>query len=152
MADNVTLPGTGEVVGAVEKTDESYVQKMALDLGSGTTSKVIVAGRQAQADCIPVAEATPDNLDPGTPSHATISDAGATRVADANSTRRGLILTNLSSGNISIAFAPSVPLLGRGITLQPGSSWMMTRDCFSTAQIDAIAEEADSELAIQEFS
>lgn len=151
MADNVTLPGTGEVVGAVEKTDESYVQKMALDLGTGTATKVIVAGRQASADSIPVADSHHDALSPESPASAAIAET-ATRVVNTNASRRGLILTNLSSGNISLAFAPSVPVLGKGITLQPGSSWMMTRDCFSTAQIDAVAEDSDSELAIQEFS
>jgi hypothetical protein len=122
MAENVVLPGTGEIVSAAE-IDGAKVQRVYI---------------------------LPEPLTANAPTSVAVADT-ATIVLVANSNRRGVTLCNRSSEVISIAFQPSVPVLNKGITLEPGSAWKMDVDSFTTAQINAIANDSDSELAIQEF-
>jgi hypothetical protein len=122
VAENVTLPGTGEIVSAAE-----------------------VAGAKIQRVYV-----TPEPLTANAPAVVAVAST-ATIVLVANLHRRGVTLCNRSGDLISIAFAPSAPVLNSGITLDAGSSWKMDVDSFTTAQINAIAADSDSNLAIQEF-
>ena len=85
------------------------------------------------------------------PTSANVGVASAQVVA-ANGTRKGLVLTNLSgSKNISIAFGATA-VFGAGITLQPGTVFVMDAFTFSTQAINAISDAAAQPLSIQEFN
>lgn len=91
-----------------------------------------------------------NNLTPSAPTFATVGVADGIAVA-ANANRRGLILVNTSVNIISIAFGSNPAVLNSGITLTPYGAWTMQDITFTTAQINAIAGAAGSNLAIQEL-
>lgn len=72
-------------------------------------------------------------------------------VITANAARRGLILTNTSTGIISFNINGGTAVLRSGITLYPGGHWEMDDDTFTTNTINGIASVAASNLAIQEL-
>jgi|SRR6185295_6711281 len=76
---------------------------------------------------------------------------GSAQAVGANVNRKGLVLTNLSTNNISFGIGAAA-VLGSGITLIPGGVWEMDEGTFNLAQINAIAGGASSNLAIQEFT
>lgn len=85
------------------------------------------------------------------PTAASVGVASAAAVT-ANTSRKGLVLTNTSSNNISIAYGAAA-VLNSGITLLPnGGTFVMDATTFSTAEIRAIAGGAASNLAVQEFT
>lgn len=74
-------------------------------------------------------------------------------VVEANETRTGLVLTNVSTAWISIGLGEDA-VLDFGICLAPdGGMWVMDEFTFTLGEINAIAEDTDVEvrLAIQEF-
>lgn len=82
----------------------------------------------------------------------TASSVGVTsaQILAANANRKGLILVNTSSGNISLGFGAAA-VLNSGITLYPGGSFNMDEYCFTTSAINAIASVAASNIGIQEW-
>ncbi len=68
-----------------------------------------------------------------------------------NSSRKGAYFKNVSNAVISLGVGQTA-VLNDGITLYPGDAWMMDEFSFSTAQINAIAGVASSDLAIQEWT
>lgn len=84
------------------------------------------------------------------PTAATVGTSSASAVA-ANSSRKGLILSNTSNNTISFGLGATA-VLNSGITLPPGGVWQMDEFSFTTAAINAIASAASSNLAIQEFT
>lgn len=104
---------------------------------------------QLRTTALPVSQA-PVPLTASAPAAASVGVASAAALA-ANAARKGLVLVNRSNNTISIAFgAPAV--LDSGISLDPGGSFTMTRETFTTAEVRAIAGGAASALAIQEFT
>lgn len=69
----------------------------------------------------------------------------------ANSDRKGLVLQNTSPREISLGLGVDA-VLGSGITLVTGEAFVMDSFTFFTGLINAIAQAANSNLAIQEFS
>ncbi len=85
------------------------------------------------------------------PSQVSVGVASAQAVAF-NSGRTGLVLTNISTGTIYLAFGASAAVVGSGIVLTAnGGTWAMDEYNFSKEIINAIAHQALSGLALQEF-
>lgn len=73
-------------------------------------------------------------------------------VLAANSSRRGLMMTNTSSARISFNFVGGAAVLDSGLTLYPGQTYTMDFMTFTTAEIRAIASAAASNLAVQSLT
>jgi hypothetical protein len=69
----------------------------------------------------------------------------------ANASRKGLILINTSSNNISFGIGVNAAVLNSGITLTPNGVWDMAEYDYVTSAINAIASGAASNLCVQEF-
>lgn len=89
-------------------------------------------------------------LSPSTPTTATVGVTSSQIVAF-NSSRRGLIVINVSIHTISIGIGV-VGVLNSGITLYPGGVWNMDDYSYTTGSINAIASAAGSVVSIQEFN
>jgi hypothetical protein len=74
----------------------------------------------------------------------------SSQILAANANRKGLILVNTSSANISLGLGTTA-VLNSGITLYPGGAFNMDEYCFTTAAINAIASVAASNIGIQEW-
>jgi len=91
------------------------------------------------------------SLTASAPAAASVGVASAQALA-ANTSRRGLVLTNTSANQISVAFGATA-VLASGITLNAnGGTFVMDSGTFSSAAVNAIAAGAASNLAIQEFT
>ena len=86
---------------------------------------------------------------PIAPATATASTVSST-VVSANANRKGLIITNL--GSVNVSFGCGFPAaLNSGITLNPNGVWVMDQYTFSTVAINAIVGTGVATLAIQEY-
>jgi len=92
---------------------------------------------------------TKNALTSNSPTAATVGVTSAQALAS-NANRKGLVLTNTSSANISLGFGAAA-VLNSGITLYPGGTFSMDEYSFTTAAINAIASVAASNLGIQEW-
>jgi len=110
------------------------------EVGSGSAIPVTIVGS--------VNTKTP--LTASAPDFATVGLASAQAVA-ANATRKGLVLVNLSTSDISFGIGTAA-ILDRGITLKPNGVWEMDEYTFTLGAINAIASGAGSTLGIQEFT
>lgn len=107
-----------------------------VDQGVGGVSAWIVSSKNA--------------LTASSPTFATVGVASASAVA-ANSSRKGLVLINTSSNTISLGFGAAA-VLNSGITLAPGSIFVMDEYLYNTSAVNAIASSASSNLSIQEYT
>jgi hypothetical protein len=85
------------------------------------------------------------------PTYATVGITSAQVVAS-NANRKGLVLINTSTNNISFGIGSNPAILNSGITLTPNGVWDMDEYNYNTSAINAIAGGAGSNLTIQEFS
>lgn len=149
-------------------TSTTLNSKQRLDVNTasegvdGTTSpfsSVSVAGKDANGNLQTVltdttgAIVTTDRiaLTAESPSAISVGVASGVVIA-ANTSRRGLVLTNTSTGIISFNISGGTAVLRSGITLYPGGHWEMDSYTFTTAAINGIASVAASNLAIQELT
>ena len=102
--------------------------------GSGGASKVQIQG----VAITPVAPAT------ASPS------SSSSEVVAVNTARRGLIITNTGAINVYFSYGSYSAVVGSGIVLTAGGSWVMDSFTFSTLAINAICTSS-STLSIQEF-
>ena len=152
MADNTTMnPGTG---GDVIASDDlatlngggvSGVKVQRVKIGSGADGDFKDATTTTP---IPVSSLMP--LTPSSPAVASVGTSSASALAS-NSARKGLVMINLSSSNISLGLGAAA-VLNQGITLTPFGTWVMDQYTFTTSAINAIAGVASSTLSIQEFA
>jgi hypothetical protein len=98
----------------------------------------------------PLPVGTKTDLTPSSPTLATVGVASAQAVAAA-ATRKGLILVNTSTVNISLGFG-STAVLNSGVTLLPGATFVMDEYSFDVGAVNAIAAAASSNLAVQEYT
>lgn len=98
----------------------------------------------------PLPVSTKANLAAQAPTSASVGVTSAQVVA-ANVARKGLVLTNNSTANISIAFDGNAAVSGSGIVLYPGGVFFMDEYMFTTASVNAIATAAASNLGVQEW-
>ena len=84
------------------------------------------------------------------PTYATVGVTSAQALAS-NSNRKGCVLINTSSNNISFGIGSNAAVLNSGITLVPHGVWDMSEYDYVTSAINAIASGSGSILSIQEF-
>lgn len=82
---------------------------------------------------------------------ATVVGATSAEVLAANTSRKGLILLNLSKRKISFALAGATAVINSGVTLLGGGVWTMDKGSFTTDAVAAVGEGPGLDLAIQEF-
>lgn len=89
------------------------------------------------------------------PRQIDVDTASKTIVAasDSSSTKRvGLIITNLASGTIYLAFGSHSAVVGSGVPiLGAGGNWNMEEYTYTNEAVQAIAHSNNSLVAIQEF-
>ena len=83
------------------------------------------------------------------PTSVTVTGTSGTLIAS-NSNRKGLIIINLSSDFISLAFGTTA-VINNGITLTPFGVFFMDEYSYTTQQINAISSGTSSNVSIQEF-
>ena len=93
--------------------------------------------------------AAPATKNPLPPVTATVGTSSV-QIVNANPTRTGLVIVNLSSTTVSFGIGQSAVLYG-GISITPAGIWEMDELLFSQNFITAIAS-ALTTLSIQEFS
>ena len=93
---------------------------------------------------------TKNVLTGSSPTYATVG-VTSSQVIVSNSSRKGLVLVNLSTNNISFGIGSNPAVVGSGITLTPNGVWVMDEYTFTTSAINGIATGAGSNLAINEF-
>ena len=131
--------------GSVQDTNLTKVAGTAVDTGTGTSS----AGTQRVVLSSDSVVSTRINLTAQSPAFATVGVASAQVIA-ANTARKGLVLVNNSTANISLAFG-SAAVSGSGIVLYPGGVFFMDAFMFTTSAVSAIATAAGSNLGVQEW-
>jgi hypothetical protein len=131
--------------GSVQDTNLTKVAGTAVTTGTGTAD----AGTQRVALSSDSVVSTKTALAANSPTFATVGVTSA-QVLAANASRKGLILINTSTGNISIGFG-STAVLNSGVTLYPNGTFFMDEYMYTTSAITAIAANASSNLAIQEW-
>lgn len=112
----------------------------ALEQG-GSNSGNIISGAQLVTTKTPLTGLSPQS--------ATVTGTSAV-IVGANADRKGLIIKNLSSDYISLAFATTA-VINNGITLTPLSSFAMDEYCYSTQAIEAVSSGTSSDVAYEEF-
>lgn len=111
---------------------------MSQNPGVGTTSGTIQL----------VSTKTP--LTASTPTTATVGTSSSQVVAS-NVSRKGLVIINVSSNVVSLAFGANSAVLNSGITLTTnGSVYEMSEYDYTTSAINAISS-GSSVISIQEF-
>jgi hypothetical protein len=92
---------------------------------------------------------TKTSLTPGTPATASVGTTSSTILA-ANANRKGLILSNTTSYQISFGFG-NTAAYQYGLTIFPGEKFIMDEFTFYTGAINAVSSNA-TYVGIQEFS
>lgn len=86
------------------------------------------------------------------PTNTLVGIASAQAVAQ-NTSRVGLVLTNVSNSTMYIGLAGATAVLNSGIVLLPfGGAWVMDEYSYNNELINAIAHSAQNILCIQEFT
>lgn len=85
-----------------------------------------------------------------TPTSATVIGISAT-VVSANASRTGLVLKNMSSDNIFLAFGTTA-VVNKGIPLIPFGTFEMDSFLYTLGTVNAISSGTSSLLTIQEYS
>lgn len=95
----------------------------------------------------------------GTPGYSTITASSPTSAAvantsglvvAANASRKGLVIVNVGSANVSLGFG-SAAVANSGVTLTPNGVYEMDDYLFTTAAVNAISPTS-STVAIQEYT
>ncbi len=113
---------------------------------SAETTKVIGTVNISAAQTV----ATKTALTPASPATYSLTASTAQALAS-NSSRKGLVVVNVSSNVVSLGLGANA-VLNSGITLYPGGTWSMDEYTFCTGAINAIASVASGVLGIQEFT
>jgi hypothetical protein len=132
-------------------SDLPYIQqaqevKITGQSSTGTTVNYVGADSNGNMQVV-VAKIS---LTASSPTFATVGTSSAQVIAS-NVNRKGLVLTNTSTSVISFGVGATA-VLNSGITLVGGGVWAMDEFNFTTGAINAIAHNAGSNLAIQEFT
>ena len=86
---------------------------------------------------------------PNTPSNFTATTS-STQMLAANPQRRGLVVINLGTANVSFGCNGATAVLNSGITLLPNGTWVMDQFTFCNTVINVIAGGSCA-LSIQEY-
>lgn len=88
------------------------------------------------------------------PLNVAVSTSSGALVAESSTTtiRAGLIVTNLSSGTIYLAFDGNTALLNAGVALTAnGGVWSMDDFTYTKGAVNAIGGATGMSVAVQEF-
>lgn len=85
---------------------------------------------------------------PSTPATATSTNSSSQVVAS-NANRKGLIVINLGTVNVSLGCGTTA-ITNSGITLTPNGTWVMDQYTFTVSAINAISSTSCT-LSIQEY-
>lgn len=80
----------------------------------------------------------------------TIVDTISAQAIAANTSRKSLIISNLSDFKVSLGLGATA-IKDKGIVLYPGEKWNMNNHSYCTVAIYAIAESTNCVISIQEF-
>ena len=89
------------------------------------------------------------NGTPAVPATASVTGTSSL-VVPANTSRKGLVIINLGTINVSFGCGAAAAL-NSGITLTPNGTWVMDQFTFTTLAINAICSSTAT-LSIQEYS
>ena len=131
--------------GSVQDSNLTKVAGTAVSTGAGASD----AGTQRVVLSSNSVVSTKTALTANSPSFATVG-VTSTQVVASNSARKGLVLVNNSTANISLAFGGTA-ILGNGIVLYPGGVFFMDEYMFTTSAVTAISTAAGSNLGVQEW-
>jgi hypothetical protein len=183
MTDNTQLPpGTGgDTIRTLDKTGTGLpkTEVVAIDLGGGdgrsenilTFPIPTAPDIPSDDDSYPTLSLSPNTMDaletlfrqlmaavlgpqgaPGPPLSVAVGVASVL-AAQANSGRKGMVVTNTSTSGQVISLGLGFPAVAAaGIVLQPNNYWWMDVKSFTTGQINAIASAASGSVAVQEFN
>ncbi len=84
------------------------------------------------------------------PTNGTVGIASGVLLA-ANSSRTGCVMVNLGPGSVHLGDGQTA-VINSGLSLQPGGTWVMDRYTFTQNAINAIASQAGTIVAIQEYN
>lgn len=127
----------------------SLIALLPTSLGQKTMANSFAVTMASDQSSIPFTQ-TKVSLTAASPATTSVGVASASAVAS-NANRKGLIIVNISTANVSFGIGATA-VVGSGITLLPGGVWNMDADSFSTSAINAIATAAASSISIQEFT
>lgn len=114
----------------------------------GQGERINPATDEKQQDIVDLLS-NPTIISPSSQTFATVgTSSGQILASDLN--RKGLILTNTSVNIIYLGIGATA-VVGSGITLYPGGSFILDKDGIVTGAINAIASAASSNIAIQVF-
>jgi len=132
--------------GSLQNTNTTQVNGNTVDTGVGASG----VGTQRVALSSDSVVSTKIALTPSSPTFATVGVTSAQAVAS-NTNRKGLILTNNSTANISLGFGVAA-VSGSGVVLYPGGVFFMDEYMYTTAAVNAIATAAGANLGVQEWA
>lgn len=151
---------TVDASGNIQPAGDTNARGIFSKIGDGTNAATVKAASTAAvaADTALVVAISPNNLPiistktpltANSPAAATVGVTSAQALA-VNTSRKGLVIQNLSVNTVSIAFGVAA-VLNSGITLYPGGVYYADEFSFSTAVVNAIASGASSVISIQEY-
>lgn len=144
------LPATQPVSGSVSVSNFPATQAVSGTVAATQSGTWTIANTSFQATQSGTWIITTKNaLTSNSPSAASVGITSS-QILATNASRKGLILVNTSSANISLGLGTAA-VLNSGITLYPGGTFNMDEYCFTTAAINAVASIAASNLGIQEW-
>lgn len=146
---------------ATEAKQDTGNASLATIVGKDFATQTTLAAILAKIIAAPSTEAKQDSilaslndapLTPLTPDSSSFGTSSTSIVA-ANASRKGLIITNVSTGGQSINFGFGTPAIaGKGITLYPGGVYNMTRFDKTTLEVFSIASAPSARITIQEYN
>jgi hypothetical protein len=148
LVTSYTADGSGNSIGSTSGALNVNVNASALPTGASTSANQVTMqttlstiATNTQVNGVPLTYSAPATASVGTTS---------TLILAANSSRRGLYLSNTTSYQISIAFGNTASYQ-YGITLFPGEKFYMDQYSFSTQAVNAISSVA-TYIGIQEIA
>lgn len=140
---------SGALIVSGEGTDGTTAPALTLQVGGKDTAGNLQTLSTDTTGAVFVTDRL--NLTAAAPASVSVGVASGTVIA-ANTARRGLVLTNTSTGIISLNLAGGTAVLRSGVTLYPGGHFEMDAYMFTTSAITGISSVAASNLAIQELT
>ena len=135
--------------GSVQITNPWVVEDIAAEASLATLADTVVAGAVTVAGTLATAVA-PIAASGNAPVLVAVPQT-STQVLAANTSRKGCNITNMSNATISLSFGSNAAQVYYGTVLGPGGTFWMDLQDFTTAAINAIADSANGNLAIQEW-
>jgi hypothetical protein len=145
VSGTVSISGTVPVSGSISVSNFPGTQPV-----SGTVAVSNFPATQPVSIASVVNVSTKTNLTYSSPTSASVGTSSAPIVA-ANSSRQGLIVTNLTGNTIFFAFG-NAAVLNSGGVIPPYGGFSMDEYTFTTAAMNGIAGTSGNTVAVQEIT